>query len=57
MGRDIITYTHFFNCNAIRHGDNSKEIKLILKAEHGSAVLSVINAGAEIPLEKRAQLF
>lgn len=43
--------------NAIRHGDGGKEIRLILKAEHGSANLSVVNTGAEIPSEQRAQLF
>lgn len=43
--------------NAIRHGHNGKEIQLILKAEHGSAKLSVINAGEEIPPKQRTQLF
>lgn len=43
--------------NAIRHGDKETDIQLILKAEHGSANLSVINTGAEIPAEKRELLF
>lgn len=43
--------------NAIRHGRDGKEIQLILKTEHGTARLSVINAGKEIPPEQRAQLF
>ncbi|MDE5649205.1 MAG: GHKL domain-containing protein, partial [Oscillospiraceae bacterium] len=43
--------------NAIRHGDKNTNIQLILKAEHGSADLSVINAGTEIPTEKRDLLF
>jgi len=43
--------------NAIRHGDKGTDIQLILKAEHGYANLSVVNAGAEIPAEKRDMLF
>lgn len=43
--------------NAVRHGNGGKEIQLILKAEHGFAKLSVINAGAEIPPEQRTRLF
>lgn len=43
--------------NAIRHGDKGTDIQLILKAEHRYANLSVINAGTEIPAEKRDMLF
>lgn len=43
--------------NAIRHSDGGKEVLLLLKAEHGSAYLSVANAGSEIPPEQKAQLF
>lgn len=43
--------------NALRHGEKGKEIALILRAERGSAVLSVVNAGDEIPPEQRKQLF
>ena len=43
--------------NAISHGDKETDIKLILKAEHGYADLSVINSGTEIPAEKRDMLF
>ncbi len=43
--------------NAIRHGGSGKEIQLILRAEHGTAKLSVINACEEIPKEQRALLF
>lgn len=43
--------------NAIRHGDKGTDIQLSLKAEHGYALLSVINAGAEIPAEKQDMLF
>lgn len=43
--------------NAIHHGDKGTDIQLVLKAEHGYADLSVINAGAEIPAEKQDMLF
>lgn len=43
--------------NAICHESGGKEIRVVLKEEHGSAALSVINAGAEIPQEQRARLF
>lgn len=43
--------------NAIRHGDRGTDIQLILKAERGIADLSVVNAGAYIPVEKRNLLF
>lgn len=43
--------------NAIRHGDKGTDIQLSLKAEHGYASLSVVNAGAEIPTEKQDMLF
>lgn len=43
--------------NAIRHSDGGKEVLLLLKAEHGSAYLSVANAGSEIPPEQKAQFF
>lgn len=43
--------------NAISHGDKETDIKLILKAEHGYADLSVINSGTQIPAEKRDMLF
>lgn len=43
--------------NAICHGENGKEIKLTLKAEHGCARLSVINNGNEIPPAEQEKLF
>lgn len=43
--------------NALRHGEKGKETALLLRAERGSAVLSVVNAGDEIPPEQRKQLF
>lgn len=43
--------------NAIEHGERGREIALILRAERNSAVLSVVNAGDEIPPEQRKQLF
>ncbi len=43
--------------NAIRHGDKGTDIQLALKAEHGYALLSVANAGIEIPAEKQERLF
>lgn len=43
--------------NAIRHSVNGKEVTLILKEAKNYAVLSVINAGDEIPIEQRKQLF
>lgn len=43
--------------NAICHGENGKEIKLILKKEHRYAKLSVINNGNEIPPDEREKLF
>ena len=43
--------------NAIRHGDYGKEIALLLKKEHSSAKLSVINNGDAIPHEQQEHLF
>lgn len=43
--------------NAIRHGEKGKEVALFLKKERGSAVLSVINDGEEIPPEQQKHLF
>jgi signal transduction histidine kinase len=43
--------------NAIRYGNSGKDVQLILKAEDGSARLSVINAGEAIAPEQRKQLF
>lgn len=43
--------------NAIRHGKGGKEIVLSLYEEKNMAKLSVINAGAEIPVEQREKLF
>ncbi len=43
--------------NAVCHGDREAGVRLVLKAEHGHAVLSVVNGGPEIPQEKRALLF
>ncbi|MGN0463617.1 MAG: sensor histidine kinase [Acutalibacteraceae bacterium] len=43
--------------NAIRHGTEKSEVRLILKKERNSARLSVINAGDEIPPEQRTQIF
>lgn len=43
--------------NAIRHGRGGKEIGLSLQAEHSFAILTVTNAGEEIPPEQRARLF
>ena len=43
--------------NAIRHGSDGKEIVLLLKKEHSTAKLSVINDGEAIPLEQQEHLF
>lgn len=43
--------------NAVCHAEKESNIQLILKAERGFAVLSVINAGREIPAEQRVMLF
>lgn len=43
--------------NAIRHSVCGGEICLNLIREHGFAKLSVINKGAEIPIEQREQIF
>jgi signal transduction histidine kinase len=43
--------------NAIRHGKEQGEVYLSLIKEHGLAKLSVINKGAEIPVEQCKQIF
>ena len=43
--------------NAIRYGKGGQDIRLSLKKERGYAVLSVINAGEEIPEELQEKLF
>lgn len=43
--------------NAICHGENGKDVKLILKEDRGYARLSVINNGREIPHAQREKLF
>lgn len=43
--------------NAIRHSTGHGEVHLSLTKEHGSARLSVINKGDEIPLEQRRRIF
>lgn len=43
--------------NAIRHSSGDGEVWLTLEKEHGSAKLSVINKGDEIPEEHREQIF
>lgn len=43
--------------NAIEHGEQGKEIVLSVRAERNTVVLSVANAGEEIPPGQRAQLF
>lgn len=42
--------------NAVAHGEG-QDIRLVLKKERGSAVLSVINGGREIPEEQRKRMF
>lgn len=56
-GAQLKQLVAIFLDNAIRHGNNGTDIRLILKAEYKTAVLSVINMGAEIPSEKRELLF
>lgn len=43
--------------NAVRHSEAAGEVYLNLSAEHGSARLSVINKGEEIPKEEREKIF
>lgn len=43
--------------NAIRHSEKKGEVYLHLCKDHNLAKLSVINAGAEIPMEQRTQIF
>lgn len=43
--------------NAVCHGQGGKEIVLTLKEEHGSAKLSIMNDGKEIPSGQRERLF
>ncbi len=43
--------------NAIRHTKEQGKISLSLTKEHHLATLTVVNRGAEIPAEQRAQLF
>ena len=43
--------------NAIRHGSAGGNVSVSLSKEHGDAVLSVTNAGDEIPEEQREQIF
>lgn len=43
--------------NAIRHSKADGEVRLTLSGGHGTAELSVINSGDEIPAEAREQIF
>jgi len=43
--------------NAIRHSKEQGEVRLTVTKERGSAKLSVINKGEEIPTEQREQIF
>ena len=43
--------------NAIRHSSEKGEVRLVLKKEHDTAKLSVINKGEEIPKEQRQKIF
>jgi len=43
--------------NAIRHSHAEGEVRLILRKEHGTAELTVINQGDEIPMEHRERIF
>ena len=43
--------------NAIRHSSEKGEVRLVLKKEHDTAKLSVINKGDEIPKEQRQKIF
>jgi signal transduction histidine kinase len=43
--------------NALRHSQGGTDVRLTLRKEHGYAVLSVINPGAEIPECRRQQIF
>ena len=43
--------------NAIRHGGHGKEVALLLKKDHNSAKLSIINTGDAIPPEQQEHLF
>lgn len=43
--------------NAIRHSAEQSDIQLTVTSERGTAVLSVINKGDEIPEDQREQLF
>ncbi|MBR3768835.1 MAG: HAMP domain-containing histidine kinase [Clostridia bacterium] len=43
--------------NGIRHSTDGCTVKLSLTKEHGSAILSVVNKGNEIPEEQRKQIF
>lgn len=43
--------------NAVRHSHENTEVSLRLTKDQGSAKLSVINSGDEIPAEQRKQLF
>lgn len=56
-GTQLRQLTSILIDNAIRHGAKGKEVCLLLKKEKGSAVLSVINEGEEIPPEQQNHLF
>lgn len=43
--------------NAIRHSSDGNEVTIQLKKERGQVLLTVINAGEEIPAEQRKYLF
>ena len=43
--------------NAIRHSTASGDVYLTLVREHGSAKLSVVNTGEEIPVSERERIF
>lgn len=43
--------------NAIDHSEKAEEVRLTLGKDHGWAVLSVVNRGAEIPKSQRERIF
>lgn len=43
--------------NALSHSRSGSKVQLTVKKEHGTAKLSVINEGEEIPPEQRAKIF
>lgn len=56
-GTQLKQLTSILLDNAIRHSKAEGEVSLRLAREHGTAVLSVINKGDEIPAQQREQIF